>query len=237
MKKLQNQMQKLGILLIVLAGSIDIIPARTMAADAAALVMEVAGEIQPTLNPMDEIAPGTTITLTKESSVRFFHYRSCKVATVKGGELNIRALGYDVSKEGTLVGEEDRNCPIRVRLVASKAGEHVTGGLVLRGDTEDQLIGLSSSPSFLLLGPGARNVMFARFTLKKGDGNGPAPKFDLEAKGFRMQWQDGAPTLAEGEKYSLCLLNASGESLGCATTIVNSPQSSSDDDFRVLHIE
>ena len=78
----------LGIALLVLLG----VPSRADAQNASALVLEKTGATVPEVQPYNEIAVGTTVSLQPGARLVFLHYQTCRTVTAVGGTGEDRPL-------------------------------------------------------------------------------------------------------------------------------------------------
>lgn len=173
--------------------------ATRVAAEPVALVLDIAGEVTPSLEAFSEIQAGTSFDLGVNGRVDFLHYPTCQKVVVEGGKLSLSAENFRVSK-GKVIDMSRAECPQRVQLVSNEAGAGISG-VVLRS-AADGALKVSQRPSFLLLGSSAHQ--FRRLQLMQG-GNS---LLDAALDNKPLVWPEGlGPLQADGE-YSVVLSGA-----------------------------
>src|SRR5437667_8597486 len=141
----------LSIALLVLLG----VPSRADAQNASALVLEKTGATVPEVQPYNEIAVGTTVSLQPGARLVFLHYQTCRTVTAVGGTVAFGGLTYTVT--GDSRPKEVRTpCPPTVRL----RGQSEMAGVLMRSISPE--VKLSLSPTFVLVGARADDFALVR---------------------------------------------------------------------------
>jgi hypothetical protein len=171
-----------------------------------ALVLEMDGNSTPPLQPYNEIAAGSMISLSDTSQLVFLHYTTCRTVNVIGG-----IIVFDVNTY-TLTGESKRSdmrspCPRTVRLKA----EGETAGAIIRKVPYVSHT-FSPQPNFLLVGIRASD--FTSIRIFKDDRE--VLQSPIDGRWFR--WPKGVTPLTKGEVYQLNLIPKSGNSAQVITT-------------------
>ncbi len=160
-----------------------------------ALVLEKSGKSVPEVQPYSEIRVGTTVSLPSGARLVFLHYYTCQTITVTGGAITFGLEGYNI-KGGKKESEARGPCP---RTVLLKAGGEVAGTLIRSGAAGGALR-LSTSPTFVLVGPRAEQFAAARVS------QGGKAVLETPMDGSRFRWPTGAAPLAVDTEYELSLV-------------------------------
>lgn len=150
---------KISIRSAALSALIAASPLPVLAADAAGLVLEVSGKTEPPVAAYAEIAADQAVKLDPGATLKVVHYKSCRIVTLSGGTLKIKASDFDVSA-GKVDADRKSACPRRVAS-ASHAGDAGTGGIVMRGATETT-VAVEPAETFVLAGAKLPDVKTVR---------------------------------------------------------------------------
>lgn len=193
-----------------------------------ALVLEKSGTSAPDLQPYREISAGATISLRGGAKLVFVHYYTCQTVAVVGGTVTFSAESY-IIKGGRKESEARVPCP---RTVLLKAGGEVAGTLIRSGAAGGALR-LSTSPTFVLVGPGADHFSAAK-VLKGGKAVLESP---LQSRHFR--WPTGAEPLVADTEYELSLVPKASAKVPVTMKFrTDSPGvTPSDDTLTLVHVE
>ena len=188
------RIEKILVVIVVFFGSLlacGVVHAQTPSA----LVLEKSGASVPEIKPYSEIPVGTKISLPSGGRLVFLHYYTCQTVAVVGSTITFGAETYTITG-GTKEREVRAPCP---RTVILKAGGEVAGTLIRSGAAGGAL-GLTTSPTFVLVGPRADD--FTAVRVSRGD------KGVLEAplEGRRFRWPIDAAPLAVDTEYELGLV-------------------------------
>ena len=183
----------LSIALLVLLG----VPSGAEAQNASALVLEKTGATVPEVQPHNEIAVGTTVSLQPGARLVFLHYQTCRTVTAVGSTVEFGGLTYKVTG-GSAPKEVATPCPPTVRL----RGQSEMAGVVMRSISPE--VRLSLSPAFVLVG--ARADDFA--AVRVSQGGMTVLETPLNGRGFR--WPAGAAPLVANTDYELVLVPKAG---------------------------
>jgi hypothetical protein len=156
-----------------------------------ALVLEATGAATPPLQAFSEIPAGTVVSLSREARLTFVHYRTCRVVSMVGGEVQFGTEVYRLAG-GTVEREEPRPCPRRIR-----AGGQ-PGGVLLRSGSP--IPALSPRPTFVLVGARADDFGVVRI-LRAGH-----VVLERPLEGRRFEWPSDAPPLPPGADCELTLV-------------------------------
>ena len=185
-------------IVLAMAAALVLAPAHAaLAAQGAALVLDVSGRMQPGLTRYGEIPATTTVTLERGARLVFVHYFTCRTVTVVGGAVRVEADGYAVGSG--LASEDSTRCPRRISL---KRGAEV-GGIMVRGirpPPPHAPLRLSTQPSFVVVGARAGDVAAVRIV------RGGQTMLEAPLAGPRFEWPAGAPELLADTDYELTVL-------------------------------
>jgi hypothetical protein len=181
--------------LLAFAAAAPLTIASAHAETGAALLVDVSGSPQPSLTPYSEVAPGQTLALGSDTTIKFVHYQSCKEVTVTGGSLKINGPDYQLTG-GKIVSEVQQACPQQVKIAQTTA---VAGGLVMRGVLK--LTEVTSHPAFVIVGSKADTITTARFV-----DEATQETMTLPVQNRHVAWAQGAPALKAGSSYKMTLL-------------------------------
>jgi hypothetical protein len=187
-----------GLLLFLLV--ISATPAGAQAPEPVILILEVEGKLEPATSAFSELPAGTRLTLASGTRLRFVHYKSCRVTSVRGGELTVLPSGH-LLREGVVEADDIRSCPKRL---AAGARSGVAGGLVMRG-SGGAILQLPSQPVLMVAGPRAER--FAQVALEA-----PPVRVPFERASGAPVWRHAGPLLAPG-RYRLVATSAVGHVL------------------------
>lgn len=169
------------------------------AAEPAALVLEVSGEVEPALLAFSEIEAGTDITLAEDARLSIVHYGTCKILTLVGGSLRVDENRYLIGRS-RVETERAQGCPRQVAL----EGEGSAAGVLMRGGDEDALPAMPLRPSFVFAGAEASAVARVEI-LVAGE-----PVVSLGMEGRRAAWPEDAPDLEAGTVYAVAIDKTDG---------------------------
>lgn len=165
-------------------------------AEPVALVLDVTGDVSPTLRAFDEIDADTKLTLAEGASVTIEHYAICEQVTIGGGTLLVGEKALDLD-DAQSVARRPVECPEVVQLPVEK----VNAGVIVRDVSlawkRDVTPRIGLAPSILV--PGRDGVNDLRI---ERDGEEVATLAIIDG---RSLWPEGARELQAGERYDLIL--------------------------------
>jgi hypothetical protein len=107
-----------------------------------ALIYDVTGATDPSVQPYSEIYSGQTIELHPSGRLHFVHYVTCRAAIVVGGKIEFSAVNYFVAR-GRTETETQEDCP---SIVPVPTKDIVGSGGVMRGNLD---LEVPDRPNFL----------------------------------------------------------------------------------------
>jgi hypothetical protein len=182
-----------------------------------ALVLEVQGTTAPPLQAFTEVPAGTAVSLSQGARLTFVHYRSCRVVSLVGGQVQFGAEAHQLVGGTVERDEKPRSCPKRVR-----AGGQA-GGVLLRSGSP--IPALSVRPTFVLVGVRADDFGTVRVS------QGGQVVLEQRLEGRRFAWPGGTPALTPGVEGELALIpRASGSAPAAVKFRATSSESGQADD-------
>ncbi len=183
--------------LAILAVVLGLFAAPSLAAPVA-LVLEVEGGIEPSIEPFTELEANSSFRLADTTKLVFQHYGTCDTVTVVGGRVNFTERQFLVQR-GKVVDVKRERCPQATTL--GKDGR--MGGVLMRGKRGGGMR-MKPRPRLVFTGPG--RDAFARLRILK-DG---APVLEADLVGRNFNWPKEAAPLAPGPGYVLEVVPADG---------------------------
>ncbi len=162
-----------------------------LASPAVALVLEVAGPVNPSLKPYREVPSGTTVSLGDDGRLVFLFYASCRTLTVVGGSVTFTGGPAPILKGAATRADVRGQCPKKFSATGSDAAVVMRSG--------GSAVGTSTTPEFVLVGRHADD--FAAIRIQGGGMEVMARPLD----GPRFRWPADASPLPPG-RYVLDLL-------------------------------
>lgn len=166
----------------------------------AALIIDVQGDMDPAIEPYEEVRGGTTLKLGPETELTISHYKSCREVTVRGGSVKVRTRALKING-GKVLSDITDACPARAELADDNTG---TGVVRLRDDGP----ALTLRPRLRIVIVGANQAAYTTATLFAPDGAivATAPIQERTAV-----LPINAPLLAPGPGYRLELTGEQAE--------------------------
>ena len=160
------------------------------AAEHAAMVLSVAGEVTPAVDAFDTLPTGARLELGDEATVEFVHTASCTVVRVQGGTLVLAEDAWRLFR-GKVLATKEGDCPKEVRLARDAA----MAGVILRGPPPR----FSMTPVIVLSGPGAGGTWTVSVS-RKGE-----LVLERAIEGTVFVWPHEVPPLKARTTYTLTL--------------------------------
>ncbi len=178
------------------AWAILMLAATNSLAAPAALVIDIVGAKNSSIEAFTEIEAGGTVDLGADGRLEFLDYNSCKNVVIIGGVVSFTARRFSL-RGGKIIDETRGRCPKVISL--SKEGR--TGGVRLR--SPPGAMRLSARPLFAFTGSNSGSATQMRITPKD------APAITLPIVGRQLRWPEGRDGLANGS-YELEVLSGDG---------------------------
>lgn len=166
--------------------------APALAAEKAALVIDVIGGTDPAVEPFSELDAGVEVTLEADAEIIVMHYATCEETHVAGGVVSVGRAALKTSGGATVIAQDKVECPETVAFVEET---NASGAVVLRSAGE---AAISPRPVFVAPGATVVEVMV--------DGAPVAAR----VVGGRAVWPSSAPDLMVGQTYQLRLTGPDG---------------------------
>lgn len=166
------------------------------AAQAVALILDVAGVANQDVQPFIELGANDSVDLGG-GSITLMHYGTCEEVVVEGGTLVVTERQY-LTRKGKIVSVTRAKCPKKVAL----EGEARTGGVRLRAGSAGLKLG--TEPSFVVIGPGRADIAEVAVL----HGGTEVARFKLS--GPKVRWPEGTAPLAPGRDYALAFTRKDG---------------------------
>lgn len=160
-------------------------------ADMHALIVDVAGSIDPAVDLFDELVIGTELTLGSSTELTLSHYGACDEIVIKGGSViigkkDIKIVGgQEVSRIGV-------DCPEQVALIQT---DTTNASVIMRNFARIPEVPLA--PQIVVNSAPGTDVN--RLTILRDD----TEIADLPVKNGRVRWPDGGLYLSNNTKYTL----------------------------------
>lgn len=163
-------------------------------AEPVALVLDVQGEVSPSVEPFSELVAGTELTLGPGAVLTVEHYAGCEEVTIHGGAVLVGAKALELAATGFAM-RQPIDCPQVIQLSEAT----INAGVILRSvdasDLAEQKVGLT--PVILFAGGGGINSL----RIEQGGSEVAA----MAVSGGRADWPEDAPALSDGGRYRLVL--------------------------------
>ncbi len=165
-----------------------------LAAGPVALATAVTGKTEPVVEPFTEFDARAKITLAPGTEIEFLHYASCQIIVVRDGTLIFTAERY-LLRRGKVIRAKRAKCPKTLTLT----GASQIGGIVLRGASGAKNMRVAATPSFILVGKRAPDVVSIRIARDGHD------IVNAKNPGRAFHWPADAPRLEKGRTYTVTL--------------------------------
>lgn len=172
--------------------------APALAAEKAALVIDVIGGTTPAVEPFSELGAGAEITLEATAEIIVMHYATCEETHIAGGVVSVGRAALKTSGGASVIAQDKVECPETVAFVEET---NASGAVVLRSAGEAAI-----APRPVFIAPGATMV-----ELLSGDG-----VIQARVVGGRAVWPSGAPDLMIGQVYQIRLIGPDGPRVSAA---------------------
>jgi hypothetical protein len=142
----------------------SLLPVAALAAEPAALVLDVSGMIEPEVALYDEVADGTVLQLGDDAHLTLSHYGICEEVAITGGTVSIGLENLDL--EGSQVESRTRvQCPDSITM---SAADLINMSVTLRSARTARV--MAPTPDFVIAGKWGRQF----------------DRLDVHGKGGRM---------------------------------------------------
>ena len=190
----------------------SLLPVAAIAAEPAALVLDVSGTIQPEVALYDEVVDGTVLQLGNNAHLTLSHYGICEEVAITGGTVSIGLENLDL--EGSQVESRTRvQCPDSITM---SAADLVNMSVTLRSARKTRV--MAPTPDFVIAGKWGRQF----------------DRLDVHGKGGRMatmsvvdgraSWPADAQPLAIGETYVVVLNGPGAQQHAARIEVTGEPQ-------------
>lgn len=190
----------------------SLLPVTAMAAEPAALVLDVSGMVQPEVALYDEVVDGTVLELGDDAHLTLSHYGQCEEVAITGGTVSIGS--QDLGLEGSQVESRTRvQCPDSITM---SAADLINMSVTLRSAKQARV--MAPTPDFVVAGKWGRQF----------------DRLDVHGKGGRMatmsvvagraSWPDDAQPLAIGETYVVVLNGPGAQQHAARIEVTGDPQ-------------
>ncbi|SLN75719.1 hypothetical protein OCH7691_03932 [Oceanibacterium hippocampi] len=176
-------------------------PGPALAAEPAALVVDLQGSVSPEVEPFSELAEGDRLTLADDGEIIIMHYAACVESHYRGGEVTIGALGIETTGES--VSETSVECPRKVMLAE---GANKVASVVLRGGESVTVV--NARPVFIFLAEGIERIEIRREGLAVGT---------LEVANRFARWPEGTAPLSVGAGYEIAFIGGKATQTAAAS--------------------
>jgi len=195
--------------IIVLAG---LFPFAAIAADPAALVLDVSGSVDPEVGLFDEVADGTVLKLGNDAHLTLSHYGICQEVAIVGGTVSIGKQDLDL--QGSQV--ESRTpvqCP---DTIVMSAADLVNMSVTLRSAKRARV--MAPTPDFVLAGKWGKQ--FDQLDVHSKGGR----RASMSVSDGRASWPTGAAPLTVGETYIVILNGPGAQQYAARIEVTGEPQ-------------
>jgi hypothetical protein len=190
----------------------SLLPVAALAAEPAALVLDVSGMIEPEVALYDEVADGTVLQLGDDAHLTLSHYGICEEVAITGGTVSIGLENLDL--EGSQVESRTRvQCPDSITM---SAADLINMSVTLRSARTARV--MAPTPDFVIAGKWGRQF----------------DRLDVHGKGGRMatmsvvagraSWPADAQPLAIGESYVVVLNGPGAQQHAARIEVTGEPQ-------------
>lgn len=165
-----------------------------LAAEPAALIVDVQGAVSPAVESFEDVDAGMVLTLAPDGEVIISHYKACEEITATGaGTISVSATGLEL--DGVTVSDRTAvDCPSAVAL----ANADTASATVVIRDVMP-LAKVPLVPEIVLVGDNA--AKFEQLELRRRD----AVIATLPVQNRRVQWPVDGLFLSDRTKYQLIL--------------------------------
>lgn len=187
-------------------------PFAAMAADPAALVLDVSGHVDPEIGLFDEVADGTVLVLGDDAHLTLSHYGICEEVAIVGGTVSVSKNDLDL--QGSQV--ESRTpvqCP---DTIVMSAADLVNMSVTLRSAKQARV--MAPTPDFVLAGKWGKQ--FDRLDVHSKSGR----KATMSVDDGRASWPGDAAPLTIGETYVVILNGPGAQQYAARIEVTGEPQ-------------
>jgi hypothetical protein len=190
----------------------SLFPVAAVAAEPAALVLDVSGAVQPEVALYDEVVDGTVLQLDKDAHLTLSHYGICEEVAITGGTVSVGMENLDL--DGSQVESRTRvQCPDSITM---SAADLINMSVTLRSARKTRV--MAPTPDFVIAGKWGRQF----------------DRLDVHGKGGRMAtmsvvaghaaWPADAQALAIGETYVVVLNGPGAQQHAARIEVTGEPQ-------------
>jgi hypothetical protein len=163
------------------------------AVDIGALVLDVAGEVEPGLDLFDEVVVGTELRLGAESEMTLSHYGACDEISIRGGTVIIGKSDVKITG-GSELARIKVDCPEPVALIET---DSTNASVIMRNFGRVPAVPLI--PDIVVAGASAKKI--ETLTIMRDD----KEVATLPVKAGTIEWPAGNLFLSHQTKYTLVL--------------------------------
>jgi hypothetical protein len=187
-------------------------PFVVLAADPAALILDVSGSVEPEVGVYDEVSDGTVLKLDSDAHLTLSHYGICEEVAVIGGTVSVGKKNLDL--EGSQVESRTRvQCP---DTIVMSAADLVNMSVTLRSAKQKRV--MAPTPDFVLAGQWGRQ--FDRL-----DVHGKAGRMaTMSVSDGHAAWPGDAQPLTIGETYVVVLNGPGAQQHAARIEVTGEPQ-------------
>jgi hypothetical protein len=187
-------------------------PVAAIAAEPAALILDVSGPVNPQVALYDEVADGTVLKLGEGAHVTLSHYAICEEIAITGGTVSISADSLDL--QGSQIESRTRvQCP---DTVVMSAADIVNMSVTLRSVKPTRL--MAPTPDFVLAGKWGRQFDRLDVHSKKGR------MATMPVAEGRASWPADGQPLVIGETYVVVLTGPGAQQHAARIEVTAEPQ-------------
>ncbi len=187
-------------------------PFAALAAEPAALVLDISGQVDPEVGLFDEVADGTVLKLGKDAHLTLSHYGICEEVALVGGTVSIGREKLDL--EGSQV--ESRTpvqCP---DTIVMSAADLVNMSVTLRSAKQARV--MAPTPDFVLAGKWGKQ--FDRLDVHSKSGR----MATMSVSDGQASWPEDVAPLTVGETYVVILNGPGAQQYAARIEVTGEPQ-------------
>lgn len=163
------------------------------AAEEAALVIDVVGDVSPAVEPFGEVEAGAQLKLARGAELILMHYATCEEVHIESGSVTVGIADLEIGGGANVIARDPVECPEQVAFVDAP---NSTGAVVLRNSGAAEI-----APRPIFAAPGATRIEVSA---------GGALVAAMDVSGNRAVWPRSAPDLVPGEVYEIRMTGPDG---------------------------